>query len=233
MANDSSATGSYSEGVKWILAIAAAGIAGAFLHVKEVEAQPIAVQVIVGLAVLAFSVSVCAGASLLLWFNSVALAHERLPINKARLEEEERRTTPDPEVSTRLKGRIDRAEKTIREAEDESLPRYHFLYVYGFGGGMLMATLAILLSLWLHHLGYSEKSPDTNSPMVALNLSGGDRVPVDAGRFTVVYSAVHATRKGREAHTFLLNQQTGELWKMVCAPGGEVRFQKVQRTELP
>jgi hypothetical protein len=46
-------------------------------------------------------------------------------------------------------------------------------------------------------------------------------------RFTITQSAVHKPRKGMEAHTFLLNQQTGEVWQMVCdGPSGAVSFRR-------
>lgn len=46
----SSATSTYGEGVKWILAIATAAIAGAFVHLSEIKQESIGVQGFVGLS---------------------------------------------------------------------------------------------------------------------------------------------------------------------------------------
>jgi hypothetical protein len=52
-------------------------------------------------------------------------------------------------------------------------------------------------------------------------------------RFTITQSAVHKPRKGMEAHTFLLNQQTGEVWQMVCdGPSGAVSFRRAPWLDL-
>jgi hypothetical protein len=46
--------------------------------------------------------------------------------------------------------------------------------------------------------------------------------------FVVVQSAIHQTAHGREAHTFLLDQEKGALWIMICAKRGTVEFRRVQ-----
>lgn len=50
-----------------------------------------------------------------------------------------------------------------------------------------------------------------------------------AARYAVAYSAVHQTNHGREAHTFLVEETTGNLWQMRCTPDESVEFKGVQR----
>lgn len=49
-----------------------------------------------------------------------------------------------------------------------------------------------------------------------------------ATRFVVVQSAIPHTPHGGEAHTFLLDQEKGALWIMICAKRGTVEFHRVQ-----
>ncbi len=51
--------------------------------------------------------------------------------------------------------------------------------------------------------------------------------------YEIVQSAVHATRHGKEAHTFLLDKKTGAVWQMICQPKSDVvEFQRVRRIGL-
>jgi hypothetical protein len=50
--------------------------------------------------------------------------------------------------------------------------------------------------------------------------------------YEMVYSAVHHTRHGQEAHTFLLDQTTGDLWQMVCSVDGVVSFRRIRRLDV-
>jgi hypothetical protein len=49
--------------------------------------------------------------------------------------------------------------------------------------------------------------------------------------YEVTYSANHRTSHGRETHTFLLNQATGEIWQMVCSADGKVEFRQLRRLD--
>jgi hypothetical protein len=61
----------------------------------------------------------------------------------------------------------------------------------------------------------------------------GKTILVDPLRYTMTQSAVHRTAHGMQAHTFLLNQQTGAVWQMICdQKGNVVAFQRVKRLDL-
>ena len=104
------------------------------------------------------------------------------------------------------------------------MPSWHRYYTRSFSAALACATLAIFVSM------YSAATAKRREP-----------VKTDAGKiiaqphvthYSVVYSAVHAVGKNRkEAHTFLMNDETGELWQMVCDAGGRVVFRKVVRID--
>jgi hypothetical protein len=79
----------------------------------------------------------------------------------------------------------------------------------------------LILFLWWRH-------PKPMPPQPPPPPVQGEALP-GPSRFAVAYSAVHQTNHGREAHTFLINESTGELWQMVCAPDGTVAFTQIQR----
>lgn len=224
----SAASGTYAEGVKWMLAIAAAAIGGAFLHLKEVEEQIHWVQVLLGLSLVLFVVSVHFGTQYLLWFITGSVTRERLAFSEAQLRREQspRNPSPDPARVQELGAEIAQARALLR-SYPQNATAWHRVWKHSFPAAFLFAIAGILLAMW--HKAHAQ--PEAPKPGPAPVSCACPPAPVQS-RFTVVYSAVHATRKGREAHTFLLNQQTGELWQMVCAPGGRVTFERVKAPEL-
>jgi len=51
-----------------------------------------------------------------------------------------------------------------------------------------------------------------------------------AAGYEIVQSALHATRQGKEAHTFLLDKKTGSIWQMKCTKtSDDVEFHRVHR----
>jgi hypothetical protein len=110
----SSATGTYGEGVKWILAIAAAAIAGAFVHLSEIKQESIGVQGLVALSLIAFVYSIWTGMYYLLWLNTVPLVRDRIKQN-----EEELTAVPITDVAKKaeIEGRIAKQKETIKISE--------------------------------------------------------------------------------------------------------------------
>lgn len=53
-----------------------------------------------------------------------------------------------------------------------------------------------------------------------------------APHYEMVYSAIHHTKHGQQAHTFLLDRSTGDLWQMVCSPDGLVSFRRIRRLDV-
>jgi hypothetical protein len=213
----SSATGTYGEGVKWILAIAAAAIAGAFVHLSEIKQESIGVQGLVALSLIAFVYSIWTGMYYLLWLNTVPLVRDRIKQN-----EEELTAVPITDVAKKaeIEGRIAKQRETIKISET-AMPSWYKHYTYSFSTALVCATVALLLSMVMN--AASEKA----------TKASGDHNTISHPHYSLALSAVHATGKGREAHTFLINDETGDLWQMVCDKGGHVAFQKVKRIDTP
>jgi len=49
-------------------------------------------------------------------------------------------------------------------------------------------------------------------------------------KYLISNSQVYIKGRLSHSHTFLLNEQTGEVWEMVCRSGGLVEFRRVMRT---
>lgn len=88
--------------------------------------------------------------------------------------------------------------------------------VYIAGGAAVF--FAIVFSLWMK-VGQPKPLPG----------GGTSPAPPVASRYAVTYSAVHQTNHGREAHTFLVDETTGNLWQMRCTPDDSVEFKGIQR----
>ena len=228
----SNPTGAYGEGVKWILAIAAAAIAGAFLHLKEIEEQNIWTQALLALALALFVYSIWTGMYYLLWLNLVPVAFERRKANREELKLLEtptgdgKKEEPDDQIKE-LNRLIDHDTETIK-LSGNAKRAWHKHYTYSFSAALTFATLGLLLSIFLNAIAPKAKAKDR------ADATGSKRAHVAKGAgtsYNVVYSAVHATRNGREAHTFLLNGKTGELWQMMCDSNGRVAFHKVPITD--
>jgi hypothetical protein len=213
----SSATSTYGEGVKWILAIAAAAIAGAFVHLSEIKQESIGVQGFVALSLIAFVYSIWTGMYYLLWVNTVPLVRDRIKQN-----EEELTAVPNTDVAKKaeIERRIAEQTETIKISES-AMPSWYKHYTYSFSTALVCATVALLLSMVMN--AASKKASNV----------GVEHQTISHSHYSLALSAVHATGKGREAHTFLINDETGDLWQMVSDQGGHVAFQKVKRIDTP
>ena len=50
--------------------------------------------------------------------------------------------------------------------------------------------------------------------------------------YTIVNVPVHVRGRLSHSHTFLLNQQTGDVWLMVCGSNKMVEFKRVLKRKL-
>lgn len=217
----STSTGTYGEGIKWILAIAAAAIGGAFLHLDKIERESHATQVLLGLSLLLFVCSIWSGMNYLLWLNTIPIVRERLKENRSSLFASDGSSSSN--TNTLLRDQIRNDEKTISDAE-LTMPTWHRIYTYSFSAALAISTIGLLTSMFV--AGMAKRTGANHNVIVQ------STPPVDLKRFSVVYSAVHAAGNGRhEAHTFLINNETGELWQMICDKGTMVRFSKIQRVD--
>jgi hypothetical protein len=226
----SSATGTYGETVKWILAIAAGAIAGAFLHLKEIEEQRYLVQGLLGLSLILFVISVWAGTNYLLWLNVIPVVREKI----REYSEDIAKLGPSPmgaeaQKKADLERRIGEENKKIGDAE-ETKPSWFRFYTRSFTAALACATVAIVFSAYSAAAGYGKPKKDDGKK----DCGKKECVASHVTHYSMVYSAVHTIGKNRrEAHTFLMNDGTGDLWQMICDRDGHVVFQKVTRIDQP
>jgi hypothetical protein len=114
------------------------------------------------------------------------------------------------------------AEQSARTQEQKDatkeMPSWYLFFTVPFYAGVLIAVGVLCAGVVLPH----RAADDAKTRPVAEPL-----------RFAITQSAVHPTKNGREAHTFLLNQQTGELWQMICDRQGKfTAWQRVPRLDL-
>jgi hypothetical protein len=209
--NATDAAAGYVDAVKWIVGLSGAALAGVFLHPEQLPQHPPWIKFVVALVVILFVVNVVAGAGYLVWINRVRRIKERLK----EIEDELLATITecDPEA---LADENNALTKELKGAPKEMQSWYLLLT-----GSWCVAALIVALLLCVTIV-----SPGKTGEIV--------RAPVgDPLSYTITQSAVHRTKNGRQAHTFLLNQQTGEIWQMICDPRGTVTaFRRVPRLDL-
>jgi uncharacterized membrane protein (DUF485 family) len=90
------------------------------------------------------------------------------------------------------------------------------------------ASLALFLAAFvltviglIRYPGVQLEKKETASPVAA------------SPHFTITTSGPVKDRKGTHVHTFLLDQNTGELWRMECSSASGVRFVRVPAQDLP
>jgi hypothetical protein len=190
--------------------MSAAAAGGAFLHYDQARELPLTAKCIfVGIVIL-FLVATWSGVNCLFWQFYKASEDEKLK----KLEEDHAQgKIKDTDYTERqLHGQreVDRARKWRGW--------YHGTVLWAF-------ALAVLFSVALLAFGIfspsSSKKDDDGSQKVVGQVS-------DRDRYTIVQSAVHRTAHGREAHTFLLDQEKGTLWVMTCSKKGIVEFHRVE-----
>ena len=222
MSESTSSYGSYAEGLKWVLTIATAAIAGAFLHIKEIEAESGTVQVFIALALSAFVVCAWAGMHYLMWFNLVALRKERIKENQTAINETDQ-TEAGLKRRESLQKRIDSDTRDIQTSE-RTMPTWYGIFTYAFSGALVFALLGIFISIGVH-ASIADHSKGQEDPKKVIQVQNGSSAARD--RFHIVYSAIHAAVHGKEPHTFLINDERGEVWQMVCQDKEHVTFQKI------
>ncbi|MBS1822065.1 MAG: hypothetical protein JST61_08855 [Acidobacteria bacterium] len=203
----------YLDGVKWIVGLSGAVLAGVFLHPEQLDGRhPLmrpTVAVILGL----FVVSMIGGVVYLLWLLRIKRVKENL--NEINEELAAPFTIPDPVRRTWLEAEKKKLE-TEKDGSSKETEQWFNVLLWPFSIGALAIGVIFCLSVV-----WPKKPVVVDKPVAPVPL-----------HFTVVQSAVHKTDHGMQAHTFLLNQQTGEMWQMVCdQKGAVVGFRRVRRLD--
>lgn len=219
----------YSDGVKWTIGLSGAAVAGAFLHLDELSKQPTPGRWILAFAVACFAISIISGVNYLHWLMAADVARIRIPeIEKEQID----LGTPDPadkakvERCDTLDKRHKRYVKKIERAYVVS-PRWHVAYIVNFIIAAALATIIFFAAIVRH-----SAQPDGQQNKQC-NVGKCPTTVAPANRFVVTYSALHQGRHGKETHTFLLDQQTGQLWQMRCNASGTVEFRQIAVAGLP
>jgi ascorbate-specific PTS system EIIC-type component UlaA len=99
--------------------------------------------------------------------------------------------------------------------------RYVQMAIFFFGLGMLSLAAFGALN---YRLFLSRAAPSDNEKLAAAPFA----------RFTMASTPQHTVAHGViGSHTFLLDQETGQLWQMVCSKGQPVSFKKITAEDLP
>jgi len=212
--NTTEAAAGYVDAVKWIVGLSGAVLAGIFLHPEQLDGRPQGVRVALIVVVAFFVISIGGGVGYLLWINRVRRVKERIT------EIDEETATPVVVPDLVRQGALNEERKELvveRDGASTEMSSWFQLLLIPFfiasvGGGAVFC----LSIFW-------PKKVIPPVPPVAI-------VPL---HFTMTQSAVHHTAHGMQAHTFLLDQQSGEMWQMVCdQKGAVVGFQRIRRLDV-
>jgi hypothetical protein len=166
------------------------------------------------LAVAAFSVAVYYGVHYIFYLNEVANQTERATLIEKALQgaSDEQKQKLSAQAAEANEA-IDKAWQNVGDAHDYSIP--------AFGTGMALSVLLLGFAMIAGPL----PKPGEAGTQNFISAPAPSATPA----FEITQSAIHATGHGREAHTFLLNKNSGEVWRMICRKPDEVEFQRVHR----
>jgi nitrate reductase NapE component len=203
----------YSDFVKWQIGLSTAALAGLWAKCELLSAQSLGWRK--GLVFFACLLLLCvwSGVAYLRWLYAIPTWKDRLKELSEEIKESlsAERTGELIKKQTLLQQKLDKARKK------QKLHTWHFFTLVCFSVVCVTAAAGLAVAaIWpLQPLETAKPAPP---PLLA--------------RYTVTYSAVHLLADGRkEAHTFLLDQQTGEMWQMVCGPNGMVSFRRILRLD--
>lgn len=213
------ATG-YVDAVKWLVGISGAVLAGVYLHPEMLTRLPQQGRVYLAVVMFLFGVSIFGGVVYLFWINRVRRRKERI----AEIEKEQSAPMVIPDQE-RVKTLRESKEKLVEEEKKSQklLDLWFAVFTGAFYLGSLMGLIMFCVQVALTQKHDDCKKKDGEAKTVL----------VDSLRYTLTQSAVHRTAHGMQAHTFLLNQQTGEVWQMICdQKGAVVAFRRIKRLDM-
>ncbi len=216
--NPSESAAGYVDAVKWMVGLSGAVFAGIFLHSEQITQRPLGVRIFLALVLGALGMSILGGVGYLLWLNRMRRVKEHLEEIKGALAAPV--TTPDRDETNRLTAKKKELTEELN-GSDEAMEGWFQLLLKPFFVGSVFGILAFCVSVaWPYQAAKKEEEKKTVPVAVPLH-------------FVMTQSAIHRTKNGMQAHTFLLNQQTGEVWQMVCDTKGQViAFRRVPRFDF-
>lgn len=214
---------SYSGGVNWLVGLSAAVVAGAFLHYTDVQCLDFRVRMAYFVVALMFAAATWAGVNYAFWLFHVEEQRAYRKKLKEKLED-----TALPQTKKDLYAEeVNAVDGRLKEAH-KWIGRLHNVLLWGFAMGVIGAAGLLGTALWTGQKLECDKDKDKDAKGCTVCAPA----PSNA-RYAVAQSAVHRTNSGNQAHTFLLDQESGALWMMVCDKDGKsVSFKWVKRTDL-
>jgi hypothetical protein len=110
---------------------------------------------------------------------------------------------PNEKRTNDAKDKVDKARDKARS--------YHLGTMFTFG----LAGIATIVALCIALLAPVTVAKETKTP---------------PNKYLINNSQVYVKGRLSHSHTFLVNQQTGEVWEMMCRKGNIVEFRRVMRT---
>jgi|SRR6267142_19528 len=209
----------YRAGAVWIVGLSGAAVAGAFVNFDKVAPAPLPVRIIFFLAAAAFGVSVAFGIEYYFWLNYAA--------NQMDARKQRDAIIADPNAESGKKERAKESKATVQEKVTKAFQQIEVWQKrtrISFYVGLGIASLLLLIGA----LGGAPPKSDATAAGIQNILTNPSELP--AGGYEIVQSAEHATRHGKEAHTFLLDKKTGAIWQMKCTKNSDdVEFHRVHR----
>jgi hypothetical protein len=213
---------SYRATVTWILGIAAAAVAGAFLNFDKLAATSFWVRLIYFLSAVGFGAAIVSGIQYVNWLNYAANQDEKRMWADGRIADE----TTSEDDKAKWKERRTEAWEKYAGAWNKMAWWHSWMNLAMIFGIAFAALLLFVGAIW------GAPRPNSATAGGIQNFLSNSPEP-SITEYEIVQSAVHATRHGKEAHTFLLDKKTGAVWQMVCQPNSDVvEFQRVHRMEL-
>ena len=219
------AAASYLDAVKWMVGLSGAVIAGVFLRPELITRWSGWGRAYVAIVLVLFGISIFSGVVYLLWITRARRRKELI----AEIEKQQAAPVviPDPARAQEL-----RDQKASLEQEETAakklVPRWYAIFTWSFYLGAICGLILFSVQIAL-----ASKSKDDDQDKCGKAACNTQVVVPEHPRFAVVQSAVHRTQHGMQAHTFLLDQQTGEVWQMICDQKGDVvAFKRVKREDL-
>jgi hypothetical protein len=209
----------YRAGAVWIVGLSGAAVAGAFLNFDKIATAPLPVRIIFFAAAAAFAVSVAFGIEYYFWLNYAA--------NQMDARKQRDAIIADPNAENEKK---ELAKQSKAEVQQKVTKAFQQIDVWQkrtrifFYAGLGIASLLLLIGA----LGGAPPKTDATTAGIQNILTNPPEAP--AAGYEIVQSAQHATRHGKEAHTFLLDKKTGAIWQMKCTKNSDdVEFHRVHR----
>jgi hypothetical protein len=213
--NATNTISAYNEGVIWLVGISAAAVGGAFLNIEKIAGTPLYVRSAFCLVVILFLLSIYLGVLYAFYLLHAFSMKEKIADLQTQMTDDSANREAYTEQIKTKRNRLWEDEKQVN--------RIHSPLLWSFALGLLCAAILLCIAAFS---AQPKVTAAPAQPATAVSVASSGQF------YKVVYSAVHAHRTGREAHTFLLNESSGEMWQMICRQSNEVEFRRVHRIGL-